>query len=83
MIVFIFSGNRQINIGSAEPNTMVTKEGMGRIPTSNVKSCAEINPFRLIIMFISGNNRVISVGSIITNASVMIGTLGLTQISRH
>ena len=45
MIVFIFSGNRRINIGSAEPNTMVTKEGMGRIPTSNVKSCAEINFF--------------------------------------
>ena len=83
MIVFIFSGNRRINIGSTEPNTRITKEGIRRIPTSNVKSCAEINSFRLIIMFISGNNRVISVGSIRTNARIMTSILGLTQISRY
>ena len=83
MIVFIFSGNRLISVGSTEPNTRITKEGILRIPTSNVKSCAEINSFRIIIMFVSGNNRIIVVGSIITNARAIIDILLLTRISRH
>ena len=34
-------------------------------------------------MFIFSDNRVISVGSIRPNARIMIGILGLTQISRY
>ena len=81
--MFIFSGNRRINIGSAEPNTMVTKEGMGTIPTGNFKSGAEINSFQHIIMFISDNNRVTSIDSLINNARVKFDIQGMTQEGRH